>query len=70
MFKMHMLNSVGKEQMQLFKMYFADAVRNALDRMPEGIEKSIFITKVEEAVFFGAKAIAGKEGNFDSVQSF
>jgi hypothetical protein len=70
MFDMHMLNDSGKEEMKLFKTAVANSVKAVLGLMPEGREKAVFKTKIEEAVFFGAKAIAGKEGNFDSIQKF
>jgi len=34
-----------------------DATRRMLEMMPDGREKSLFITKVQEAMFFGAKAM-------------
>jgi len=70
MFEMHMLNETGKNEMKKYKSDFAVGVKQALDLMPEGREKALFKTKIEEAVFFGAKAIAGKQGNFDSITDF
>lgn len=70
MFEMHILNDYGKIQVKAFKEAMAIAVRDALDRMPEGREKAVFKTKIEEAMFFGTKAIASKEGNFESIQDF
>jgi hypothetical protein len=70
MFGMHMLNEQGKLEVKTFKSEFAKAVTTALEAMPEGREKAVFKTKIEEAVFFGTKAIAGKEGNFDSITEF
>lgn len=70
MFDMHMLNDNGKAEMKKYKSELAVAVKSAMDLMPEGREKSLFKTKLEEAVFFGAKAIAGKQGNFDSITEF
>lgn len=67
---MHILNDYGKIQVKAFKEAMAIAVRDALDRMPEGREKAVFKTKIEEAMFFGTKAIASKEGNFESIQDF
>lgn len=70
MFEMHMLNDQGKEAVKTFKTGLAKSVTVALDQLPEGREKSVFKTKIEEAVFFGTKAIASKEGNFESIQKF
>lgn len=70
MFEMHMLNQQGKDEMKAYKSDLAIAVKAAMDKMPEGREKALFKTKIEEAVFFGAKAIAGKTGNFDSITDF
>lgn len=66
MFDTHMLNEDGKKSMAEYKTKIATAVKEVALIMPEGRDKSIFITKMEEGVFFGAKAIASKEGNFDS----
>jgi len=70
MFDMHMLNDSGKSEMRRFKSDFAKAVKAAADLMPEGREKALFTTKLEEAVFFGAKAIAGKPGNYTDITTF
>ena len=70
MFESHKLNKNGFEEMEQFKKEFADAVRQAITRMPDSREKSIFLTKVEEAVFFGAKAIASKSENYTEIKSF
>lgn len=70
MFESHKLNDRGFKQMLEFKNEFALAVKRALDLMPDGREKAIFMTKIEEAVFFGAKAIAGKDGNFSEIVDF
>lgn len=66
MFDTHMLNDQGKKEMAEYKSQIATAVKTVATAMPEGRDKAIFITKMEEGVFFGAKAIASKEGNFDS----
>ncbi|KAK3608768.1 hypothetical protein CHS0354_006809 [Potamilus streckersoni] len=46
------------------------AVSRELKIMPEGKEKEQFRTKIEEAVFYGTRAIAGKEGNFTEIQDY
>ncbi len=70
MFETHKLNENGFKEMNEFKENFANAVNNALSLMAESREKSIFKTKIEEAVFFGAKAIASKPENFDSIKIY
>ena len=66
MFDTHKLNEKGFEEMKVYKSRLAAAVLEVLDLMPEGREKSVFKTKVEEAVFFGAKAIASKPKSYRS----
>lgn len=70
MFDSHVLNSFGFDQMTLFKKAMADTVRAVAHLMPEGREKAIFMTKMEEGVFFGAKAIAAAADNHTEVKSF
>jgi hypothetical protein len=70
MFDTHKLNVNGFSQMQCYKKVIANAVRIATNLMPEGREKAIFLTKMEEAVFFGAKAIASDPKNHTEVTSY
>lgn len=70
MFPTHKLNDQGLETMKNYKSAMSTAVKAVADLMPEGREKAIFATKIEEAVFFGAKAIASKPGNFSEVTDF
>ena len=70
MFDTHKLNEKGFNEMAEYKHAISKAVTQVLELMPEGREKSIFKTKIEEAVFFGAKAIASKEGNYSEVTSY
>lgn len=70
MFETHKLNNEGFMDMELYKNTMAKAVNLAKMMMPESREKSIFITKIEEAVFFGAKAIASKPENFTEIISY
>lgn len=70
MFDTHKLNENGFKEMADFKMTMAEAVKKVVATMPDSREKSIFITKMEEGVFFGAKAIAGKPGNSDEVTRY
>lgn len=62
----HMLNNDGKEAVTKFKTKFANFIRDSLELMEDGRERSIFITKCEEASFFGTKAIASLEENHES----
>lgn len=70
MFDTHKLNEKGFEEVKAFKSAMADAVNKALAYIPEGREKAIFKTKLEEAMFFGTKAIAGKDGNFTEIVKY
>jgi hypothetical protein len=70
MFETHKLNEQGFKEMHEYKTKLAVIVTEVMELMAEGREKSIFKTKIEEAVFFGAKAIAGKEGNFTETTKY
>lgn len=70
MFDFHKLNENGINEVRFFKTAMAAAVHIVIDIMPEGREKSVFKTKIEEAVFFGTKAIASKDGNFEEIVKF
>lgn len=70
MFETHKLNEKGFEEVKTLKSEMAKAVDIALSLMPEGRDKSVFKTKIEEAMFFGTKAIASKEGNFTEIVEY
>lgn len=70
MFDFHKLNETGINEVRAFKTAMAAAVQIVIDIMPEGREKSVFKTKIEEAVFFGTKAISSKDGNFEEIVKF
>lgn len=70
MFETHKVNDRGFEQIATFKTTMSDAVKKVLLLIPEGRERSLFITKLEEAIFYGTKAIASKENNFTEIVRF
>ena len=70
MFDTHKLNDHGFNQMHCFKKLLADAARQCIALMPAGREKSIFVTKMEEAAFFGAKAVASAPGNHTELTQY
>lgn len=67
MFDTHKLNDNGFEKVKKFKSSISEVVAKALDLLPEGREKAIFKTKLEEAMFFGTKAIASSPDNHTEV---
>lgn len=70
MFETYLLNDCGLREIQIFKDKMAEATKDALEFMPDERSKSLFITKVEEAVFHGSKAIASKKENYKRVIDF
>lgn len=70
LFNTHKLNDQGFKEVTQLKASMAAAVTEALKLMPEGREKAVFKTKIEEAMFFGTKAVAGKEGNFSEIVEY
>ncbi len=70
MFDTHKLNETGFAQVKSFKTLMSDAVKHALTYLPEGRERSIFLTKLEEAMFFGTKAIASVPENHTEVTKY
>lgn len=70
MFDSYKLNEAGFNEMAAFKNHMAIAVEIALKQMPDSREKSLFLTKMEEAVFFGAKAITSKAGNYEYIDQY
>lgn len=70
MFDTHKLTDKGFVEMAEYKNRMAQTTKAVMETMLEGRERSMFITKVEEAVFWGAKAIASKPGNHSEVASY
>lgn len=70
MFDYHLLNEQGKYEVVKYKTILSTAVNQVLEMMPECREKSIFKTKLEEAVFFGTRAIAQKEVNYSEKKEY
>lgn len=70
MFDTHKLNDKGFEEVGQFKSLMSVAVYAALLMLPEGRDKSIFQTKIEEAIFFGTKAIASKPDNYTEITKY
>jgi len=70
MFETHILNEKGFEEVAKFKSKLISATKDALELMPESREKSLFLTNLEQALFFGTKAIASKEENFKEIISY
>lgn len=70
MFETHKLNEAGFAEVKTLKSGMNQAVTAALELMPEGREKSVFKTKIEEAMFFGTKAIAGKPENYIEIVTY
>lgn len=67
MFDTHKLNEAGFAEMQKYKKTMADATREVISLMKDGREKSLFITNMETAIFYGAKAIAQKPENHTEI---
>lgn len=67
MFETHKLNDQGFSEVNTFKRDMNRVAKEVLKYLPEGRDRSIFITKMEEAAFFGTRAIASKEGNYSEI---
>lgn len=67
MFETHRLNDKGFSEVKEFKIKMSQTINDVLKLMPEGREKSVFKTKIEEGMFFGTKAIASNSGNFTEI---
>ena len=70
MFDTHKLNDKGFSEVKEFKSTVAEAINKVLALLPESREKSVFKTKIEEAMFFGTKAIAANPENHTEVTKY
>lgn len=70
MFDTHKLNEKGFAEVKALKSLMSEAVQRALTYLPDGYEKSVFITKLDEAMFFVTKAIASKTENHTEVTKY
>lgn len=67
MFETHKLNEKGLKEVGNLKRRMKSVVEFVLEDMPEGREKAIFKTKIEEAMFFGTKAVASDPENHTEI---
>lgn len=67
MFETHKLNETGFDKVRGLKETMNKAAKEVLAFIPDGRDKSIFITKLEEGMFFATRAIAAQEGNHTEV---
>lgn len=70
MFETHKLTEDGFKAVATFKTILSKAVSEAMSMIPEGRDKSIFKTKMEEAVFFGTRGIASAPENFSEIVNY
>jgi len=70
MFETHKLNDEGFLAVKRFKSTLSVAVSAAMANLPEGRDKAIFKTKLEEAVFFGTRAIAADPKHFTEIVNY
>lgn len=70
MFETHVLNEKGMEEVKLLKAIMGGTLERLLPHLPDTRETSIFKTKIEEAMFFGVKAIASKDGNYKEIVKY
>ena len=63
MMETHALTKEGKQELDTLLATMREASKNTLSLMPDGREKSLFETKIKEALYFGVRAVCLKEGN-------
>lgn len=66
-FRVHILNTLGKEKAALIANAFDDLLGRLEILCPPGREFSIVKTKLEEASFFAKKAMASRNEHADGV---
>lgn len=66
----YLLNDEGLQRTKELKSKLQAGINDVLALLPEGREKSIFKTKVEEAAFFATRAIAMQPENHKEVISY
>lgn len=69
MFNEYHSTKEGQKELDQFKEGMIDAARIALSIMQEGRNKELFKCRMEEAYFFGKKAIIEKAGNFMAIKN-
>ena len=57
MFNTYKLNDIGQAQQNKFKGIMSNFALSALTMLPEGKDKELFITKLEESMFYASRAI-------------
>jgi len=70
MFETHILNDTGLEAVKSFKRMMTHTMDHTLELLPEGVEKAVFKTKMQEGVFFATKAIASKPGHYTNIINY
>lgn len=70
MFETHKLNEQGFKAVAEFKTKISTTIKDILPLIGEGREAAIFKTKLEEAVFFGTKAIAANPENHSEITHY
>jgi len=66
-FETHKLNEKGFEAVKNLKTEIVKLLNYVVEELPDGRERSLAITKLEEFSFFATKAVAGKEENHTEI---
>ena len=70
MFDTHKLNETGFEKVKTLKATMNDAVEKVMATIPEGRDRAIFVTKLEEGMFFATRAIAACPANHTEIITY